>query len=81
MNDKERIHRFEEDSRILESIAVHYGEDSPEYIAIKHAAIALWYVLTDGHERFREYVAQFEGDLTPEQRRKLVEMGIDPDDP
>ena len=76
---KERIHLFEEDSKILESIASKYDESSKEYAAVKHAAIALWYVLAENHDRFREYAIKFEGDLTPEQRAHLVAMGIDPD--
>jgi len=30
-------------------------------------------------EESSEYVKQFEGELTPEQRKHLIEMGIDPD--
>ncbi|MGB6484818.1 MAG: hypothetical protein WBE86_15135 [Candidatus Acidiferrales bacterium] len=74
-----RIQVFEEDSRILEAIANQYGEDSKEYAALKCAAIALWYVLAEDHEKFREYIAKFEGELTPEQRAHLLSMGIDPD--
>jgi N-glycosylase/DNA lyase len=77
---KDRMSLFEEDSKILERIAMQYGEESKEYRAVKHGAIALSYVLTgQGHEWFKEYVEQFEGDLTPEQRKHLIEMGIDPD--
>jgi len=66
MTMKERIDLFEVDSKLLESIARRYEERSKEYSAVKHAAIALWYALTEGHDRFREYIAKFEGDLTPE---------------
>jgi len=76
---KQRIELFEGDSAILESVAAHYSEDSKEHTALRHAAIALWYVLTEGHEKFRDYVTKFQGDLSPEQRAHLVEMGIDPD--
>jgi len=80
MSAKDRINLFEEDSKILERIAIQYGEKSDEYRAVKHGAIALWYVLTgQGHEWFRDYVGRFEGELTPEQRKHLIEMGIDPD--
>ncbi len=80
MSMKKRIHLFEEDSKILENIARRHREDSKEYIALKHASIVLWYVLTEGHEKFKQYVDKFEGDLRPEQRVHLAEMGIDPDD-
>jgi hypothetical protein len=78
MTLKERVRLFEEDSKILEKIAKQYDEGSKEYSAVRHAAIALWYALTEGHQRFREYVAKFEGDLTREQRASLIQMGIDP---
>jgi hypothetical protein len=78
MNMKSRIHLFEEDSKILETIATRYGEASPEYATLKRAGIALWYALTEGHERFKDYLEKFEGDLTPAQRLHLREMGIDP---
>ena len=80
MSAKDGLTLIEEDSKILERIANQYGEKSDEYRAMKHAAIALWYVLTgQGHQWFKEYIEQFEGDLTPEQRKHLIEMGIDPD--
>jgi hypothetical protein len=79
MTMKERIDLSDEDSKLLESIAQRYEVDSREYSAVKHAAIALWYALTEGHDRFREYIAKFKGDLTQEQRTSLIAMGIDPD--
>jgi hypothetical protein len=78
MTMKERISLFEEDSKILEKLASQHGENSKEYAALKRAAIALWYALTEGHERFQKYIKKFEGDLSPEQRAHLIEMGIDP---
>jgi hypothetical protein len=45
---KERVRLFEEDSKILEKIAKQYDEGSKEYSAVRHAAIALWYALTEG---------------------------------
>jgi hypothetical protein len=79
MSMKERIDLFDEDSKLLESIAERYEVGSKEYSAVKHAALALWYALTEGHDRFMEYIANFEGDLTQEQRASLIAMGIDPD--
>jgi hypothetical protein len=76
---KQRIDLFEEDSKTLEKLADQYAEGSKEYAALKHAAIALWYVLAEGHDKFKEYVDKFEGDLSPQQRAHLIEMGIDPD--
>jgi hypothetical protein len=79
MSLKDRISAFENDAKILERIASQYDETSTEHAALKHAAIALWYVLTDNYEAFKDYVTKFEGDLTPEQRSHLTAMGIDPD--
>jgi hypothetical protein len=79
MTMKERIGLFEEDSKILEKLAKQHGESSKEHAALKRAAIALWYALAEGHENFQKYIDKFEGDLSPEQRAHLIEMGIDPD--
>jgi len=79
MKMKERINLFEEDSRILEKLANQHVEGSKEYAALKRAAIALWYALAEGHESFQKYIDKFEGDLSPEQRAHLIEIGIDPD--
>jgi hypothetical protein len=79
MNMKARLHTFEEDAKILDELSHLYGENSKEYIALRHASIALWYVLTEGHDKFKKYLMEFEGGLTPEQRSHLAEMGIEPD--
>ena len=75
---KDRIHLFEDDSKILKAIAKQYGDASPEYATLKRAGIALWYALTEGREKFEDYLNKFEGDLTPAQKVHLKEMGIDP---
>ena len=79
MNLKDRIKLYEGDAKLLESTASQYDESSKEHAALKHAAIALWYVLTNDYDRFKDYVEKFEGDLSPEQRAHLAAMGIDPD--
>jgi hypothetical protein len=78
-NMKERIHLFEEDSRMLEALAKSHREGSKEHTALRHATIALWYALTEGHDRFQQYIDNFHGELTIEQRAHLIQMGIDPD--
>lgn len=75
----DRVKMFDDDSVTLEAIAKRFHESSPEYRALKHASIALWFVLTEGHERFAEYVAKFEGPLSEEQKTHLKQLGIDPD--
>ena len=79
MDLKERIRLFEEDAKILELLASRHGQDSREYAAIQHAAIALWYVLAEDQQNFADYVDKFNADLSPEQRAHLADMGIDPD--
>jgi len=79
MSLKDRITAFENDAKILQRIASQYDETSTEYAALKHAAIALWYVPTSNYEAFKDYITEFEGDLTPEQRSHLTDLGIDPD--
>jgi hypothetical protein len=79
MDLKSRVQAFEKDSRILEKIVSNYPEDSIEYQTLKRAAIALWFALTERYAEFKEYVENFDGDLTPEQKQHLRELGIDPD--
>ena len=79
MNLKDRINVYEDDAKLLESIASRYDESSKEHAAIKRAAVALWYVLTNNYDQFKDYVKKFEGDLSPDQRAHLVAIGIDPD--
>ena len=74
---------FEEygsDAPVLEKIAGNYPEESVEYQVLKKAAFALLWSLTQHYAEFKEYLAKEEdGDLTPEQRQHLIDMGIDPD--
>lgn len=79
MNLKDGITAFDNDARILERIASQYNDSSTEHAALRRAAIALWYVSTTSYEAFTDFDAKFEGDLTPEQRSHLREIGIDPD--
>jgi hypothetical protein len=76
---KRGIQIFEEDSKILESIAMRYGPESKEYAALMHASMALLFVLTEGNEKFMEHIVAHESGLTPEQRAHLLGMRIDPD--
>jgi hypothetical protein len=80
MDLKSRVAAFENDSRILEKIVSGYPEDSIEYQALKRAAIALWYAMTERYVEFKEYVKKWDGDLSPAEKRHLKELGIDPDD-
>jgi hypothetical protein len=76
---KSGVQVFEEDSKILEGIAARYDENSKEYAALMHATMALLYVLTEGKQKFMEHVIAPESGLTAEQKKSLLQMGIDPD--
>ena len=76
---KSGIQVFEEDSKILETMAAQYDENSREYAALTHATMALLYVLTQDKQKFIEHVIAPESGLTAEQKKTLTEMGIDPD--
>jgi hypothetical protein len=76
---KSGVQVFEEDSKILEAVAARYDEGSREHSALMHATLALLYVLTTGKQKFMEHVVAPESGLTAEQKRSLIEMGIDPD--
>ncbi len=79
MSAKERFDLLDKDASILESISKKYEVDSKEYSALRHAAIAFGFVLTEDYERFKEYLDNFDKDLTPDQRARLIGLGIDPD--
>ena len=80
MSLKDRIALYERQAPILEAIAKRYDEKSPEYAAIKQAAIALWYALCQPDNDFMAYLHNWEsGELNSEQIAHLKSMGIDPD--
>lgn len=82
MNLKERVKLYERQAVILEKVASHYAEGSDEHEAVRQAAIALWYALTQQKGDFLTYLENWnKGDLTPEQEAHLRSMGIDPDAP
>jgi hypothetical protein len=81
MKAKERFNFLEKNAAILESISGQYKTDSAEYAALKNSALALSFAVIEEYERFAKYLADFDEDrdLTPEQRTRLIELGIDPD--
>ena len=76
MNSRERFDAFERDSKTIEAIASQYDRNSHQHAALKRAAMALAFVMTEGYTTFCQYVANIEGELTVEQRNHLAEMGI-----
>jgi hypothetical protein len=79
MDLKSRVEAFERDSRTLEKIASSYPEESVEYQTLKRATIALWYAVTERYVEFKEYVENYDRDLSPAEKQHLKELGIDPD--
>ncbi|HEV2222612.1 MAG TPA: hypothetical protein VGR84_06385 [Candidatus Acidoferrales bacterium] len=79
MSLKDRVELYERQAVVLERVAKKYDEASPEYVAVRQAAIALWYALTERHDDFVAYLVKFDSELTPEQKAHLRLMGIDPD--
>jgi len=80
MSLKDRLELYERQAAILEKIANKYPETSEEYGAVRQAAIALWYALSQQQGDFLKYEEKWNrGGLTPEQQSHLRSMGIDPD--
>jgi hypothetical protein len=79
MDLKNRIEAFDQDSRVLEEIANRFPAESKEYHALRRAAIALWYVLREKYAEFKDYVENFDRDLSPSEKRHLRELRIHPD--
>jgi hypothetical protein len=80
MGLKERLKLYERQAAILENVAKQYPEASAEYGAVRQAAIALFYVLSQPQDDFLKYLEKWDqGELTPKQEAHLRSMGIDPD--
>jgi hypothetical protein len=79
MSLKDRVELYERQAAILDRVAKKHDEGSPEYAAVRQAAIALWFALTERYDDFLEYLKKFDSELTPEQKAHLKSMGIDPD--
>lgn len=80
MSLKNRMELYERQAAILEGIAKQYPLESAEHGAIRQAAIALLYALSQPDDRFMAYLDKWNhGGLTPDQEAHLRSMGIDPD--
>jgi len=81
MSHKDKIELYERQAAILERVASQYREESLEHVAIRQAAIALWYALSQHGDDFLKRLDEWNrGDLTPEQVAHLKSLGIDPDE-
>ena len=66
---------FEDNAAVLGELAQQFDENSKEHTALKHASIALWYVMLEGHDQFKAYVSKLER-VTAEQKAHFAEMGV-----
>jgi hypothetical protein len=70
------LQSFEEDSKLLESIARELPADSAEQIALRRAGYALFYVATRHSRDFQAFIVDCERDLSPEERANLKKLGL-----
>jgi hypothetical protein len=75
MDLKARMKLFEDNAAVLGELAQQFDENSKEHTALKHASIALWYVMLEGHDQFKAYVSKLER-VTAEQKAHFAEMGV-----
>ncbi len=74
------MRQWEDNLKILESIANAFDKDSVQYKAIEEAAHALMFLnmhddLKKAYEQFR---MQFDKELSEDQKQHLRDMGIEP---
>jgi hypothetical protein len=73
---KERSALYERQARVLERIAKQYPEDSTEGAALKQAAFALCFALTQRHEEFTKYLERMNRPMTEEDEQYLKKLGL-----
>jgi len=54
-----------------------YPEDSAETAALKQAAFALCFALTQRHEEFSRYLADMNKPMTQKEEEHLKELGLE----
>ena len=76
MTGADLFRTLENDARELRGIAEHYSKDSPQYGAIRHAALALLYVTMNQREEFASFLVDIFKELSPEEREQLRAYGL-----
>lgn len=71
MSSSEAFRQLESDAKVLESISQSYPPASPEFSAIRRAAMALTYVVMHAREEFASFVEEMGRDLSAEERDEL----------
>ena len=81
MKVKERYALYERQAPVLERIAQKYPEGSAENAALKQAAFALCFALTQRYDEFTKYVSDMTRPPTKAEEKRmnkhLKELGLD----
>ena len=73
---RERSALYERQARVLERIAKQYPEDSTEVAALKQAAFALCFGLTQRYEEFTKYLGEMNRPMTEDDEQYLKKLGL-----
>jgi hypothetical protein len=73
---KEKSALYERQARVLERIAKQYPEDSTEVAALKEAAFALCFALTQRYEEFTKYLAEMNRPMREKDEEYLKKLGL-----
>jgi hypothetical protein len=68
--------QYEDDSKILESVANGYELTSPEHQIIKKAAWALFFVTINYQSAFKDFLLKTDRGPTPQQKRALKKLKL-----
>ena len=67
----ETFQQFEDDAKVLESVGQAYPPTSPEFNAVRRAALALTYVVMHAPQGFATFMEEMNRDLSAEERDEL----------
>jgi hypothetical protein len=73
---KNRFDVLEKQARTLEEVAFKFPEGSPQRDAIRAAAFALVFAITEQYDSFVRYVNSSKQELSDEQKDHLRKLGI-----
>jgi len=63
--------QLEDDAKLLEKISQSYPPTSPEFHALRRAAIALTYAVMHDREKFAMFAEEMDRELSTEERNQL----------
>jgi len=73
---KSRFESLEEQTQILEQIATGFPQGSPQEMAVKYAAYALIFSITEHFEAFTQFISSSHAELSDEQKDQLKKLGL-----